>query len=252
MSSISAALRPGSSDLGLVVSNAFDYFFKPAAYLRRRVAGLFSNRDLQMSKLFVDVDEPETNLSTEFSYMRTHGEPLAGIHLTPPALLCRVETKRSEAAKIPAKQWASSRRRFGFIDAISGLPRCVERSYQCRDAVRRSVAHFAVTPRRGRPGNRIGERSPLDPASACRTHGFFRSRRAVAALARLRCVIAPLFNPPAPPDGATAHKSVVVLAGRDHNTAQYPHRRRHATADLLWCWQRRAVLAGMKENGAPL
>jgi hypothetical protein len=39
----------------------------------------------------------------------------------------------------------------------------VENSYQCRDAVRRSAARFDVTPRRGRPGNKIGERSPLDP-----------------------------------------------------------------------------------------
>jgi multidrug resistance efflux pump len=36
-------------------------------------------------------------------------------------------------------------------------------SYQCQDAVRRSAAHFGVTPRRGRPGNKIGERYPLDP-----------------------------------------------------------------------------------------
>ena len=34
--------------------------------------------------------------------------------------------------------------------------------YQCRDAVRRSVARFAVTPRH-RPRNTIGERSALDP-----------------------------------------------------------------------------------------
>jgi hypothetical protein len=93
-------LRPGSSDLGLVASNAIHYFFKLAAYLRLRVAGLFSNRDFQMSKLFVDIDELETNLSTEFIYMRTHGEPLAGIHPTPPALLCRVETETSEARQI--------------------------------------------------------------------------------------------------------------------------------------------------------
>src|SRR5262249_31356 len=79
-------LRPGSSDLGLVASNAFHDFFKLAAYLRLRVAGLLSNRDLQTSKLFVDVDELETNVSTECIYMRTHGEPFAGIHPTPPAL----------------------------------------------------------------------------------------------------------------------------------------------------------------------
>ena len=76
-------LRPGSNDLGLVASNAFRHFFKLAAYLRLRAAGLFSNRDFQILKLFVDVDELETNLSTECIYMRTHGEPLADIHLTP-------------------------------------------------------------------------------------------------------------------------------------------------------------------------
>jgi hypothetical protein len=70
----------------LVASNAFHYFFKLAAYLGLRVAGLLSNRDLQVSKLFVDIDELETNVSTERIYMRTHGEPFAGIHPTPPAL----------------------------------------------------------------------------------------------------------------------------------------------------------------------
>src|SRR5262249_32042568 len=68
-------LRPGRSNFGLVASNALHYFFKSAAYLRRRVAGLVSNRDFQISKLFVDVDEPETNLSTECIYKRTHGKP---------------------------------------------------------------------------------------------------------------------------------------------------------------------------------
>src|SRR5215813_5500289 len=48
----------------------------------------------------LDVDEPETNLSTERIYMRTHGEPLAGIHPTPPALLGRVEIEASEARQI--------------------------------------------------------------------------------------------------------------------------------------------------------
>src|SRR5262249_37317318 len=62
-------------NFGLVASNALHYFFKSAAYLRRRVAGLVSNRDFQISKLFVDVDEPETNLSTECIYKRTHGKP---------------------------------------------------------------------------------------------------------------------------------------------------------------------------------
>jgi hypothetical protein len=159
-------LRPSSSDLGLVASNAFHYFFKLAAYLRLRVAGLFSNRDFQMSKLFVDVDELETNLSTEFIYMRTHGEPLAGIYPPPPALLCRIETETSEARQICENSCKAigqaAGTRFGFIDATSGLPLGVESSYQCQDAVRRSAAHFGVTPRRGRPGNKIGERSPLD------------------------------------------------------------------------------------------
>jgi hypothetical protein len=82
-------LRPGSSDLGLVASNAFHYFFKLAVYLRLRVAGLFSNRVFQIPKLFVDVDELETNLSTECIYMRTHGEPLADLHLTPSIVMPR-------------------------------------------------------------------------------------------------------------------------------------------------------------------
>src|SRR5262249_12907968 len=159
-------LRPGSSDLGLVASNAFHYLFKPAAYFRCRVVGLFSNRDFQMSKVFIDVDELETNLSTEFIYMRTHGDPLAGIHPTPPALLCRVETETSEARQICENSCKAigqaAGTRLGFIDATSGLALCVERSYQDRGAVRRS-AHFGVTARRDRPGSRIGERSPLDP-----------------------------------------------------------------------------------------
>jgi hypothetical protein len=70
-------LHPGSSDLGLVASNAFRHFFKLAAYLGLRAAGLFSNRDFQKLKLFVDVDEFETNLSTECIDMRTHGEPFS-------------------------------------------------------------------------------------------------------------------------------------------------------------------------------
>jgi hypothetical protein len=102
-------LRPGSSDLGLVASNAFHYFFKMAADRRLRMAGLFSNRDLQVSKLFIDVDELETNVSTERIYMRTHGEPPAGIHPTPPALLCRVETETSEARQICEKFMQSNR-----------------------------------------------------------------------------------------------------------------------------------------------
>jgi hypothetical protein len=93
-------LRPGGRDPRLVASNAFHDFFKLAADLRLRVTGLLSNRDLQISKLFVDVDELETNVSTERIYKRTHGEPLAGMHPTPPALLCRVEIETSEARQI--------------------------------------------------------------------------------------------------------------------------------------------------------
>ena len=141
--------------------------FLLAAYLRLRVASLFSNRDFQMSKLFVHVDELEANLSAECIYVRTHREPLAGIHPTPPALLCRVETETSEARQICENSCKAIRQAagtgFGFIDATSGPPLRVERSYQCRDAVRRSVAQFGVTARRGRPGNKIGERFPLDP-----------------------------------------------------------------------------------------
>jgi hypothetical protein len=97
---ISSLPKLASSDLGLVASNAFHYFFKLAAYRRLRMARLFPNRDFQISKLFIDIDELETNLSTECIYMRTHGEPLAGMHPTPPALLCRVETATSEARQI--------------------------------------------------------------------------------------------------------------------------------------------------------
>jgi hypothetical protein len=84
-----------------------------------------------------------------------------------PALLCRVETETSEARQICENSCKAigqaAGTRFGFIDATSGLPLCVESSYQYQDAVRRSAAQFSVTPRRGRPGNKIEERCPLDP-----------------------------------------------------------------------------------------
>jgi hypothetical protein len=128
-------LRPGSSDLGLVASNAFRYFFKLAAYLGLRVADFFSNRDFQISKLFVDVDELETNLSTERIYMRTHGEPLAGIHPTPPALLCRVETETSEARQICENSCKAigqaAETRFGLL--------MQHRDYRCARRARTSV-----------------------------------------------------------------------------------------------------------------
>jgi hypothetical protein len=100
-------LRPGSSDLGLVASNAFHYFFKLAADRRLRMAGLFPNRDFQISKLFVDVDELETNLSTERIYMRTHGEPLAGNIRRRPHCYAALRPRRvkpAKSAKIPARQ----------------------------------------------------------------------------------------------------------------------------------------------------
>src|SRR5262249_10912358 len=78
-----------------------------------------------------------------------------------------VETETSEACQICENSCKAvgqaAGTRFGFIDPRSGLPLCVENSYQCQDAVRWSAPRFGVTPRRGRPGKKIGERSPLDP-----------------------------------------------------------------------------------------
>jgi hypothetical protein len=70
-------LRPGSSDLGLVASNAFHYFFKLAADRRLRMAGLFPNRDFQISKLFARVETETSDAKSAKIPARQSGKHIA-------------------------------------------------------------------------------------------------------------------------------------------------------------------------------